>query len=174
VISHSMIRFPSAEPEPNGTVAFEYPVQTPNAGSPPIGGGGTPSTLAYPYDGHLKRVKNVSGNETIYSVYSKVSGKIALIDNATSGERFVLLNLGPVSVRYKPGGLVEYTTLDHLGSPVAATAANGALMWRRKGSLPITKIMRPNRRRRGAHPGGGESLISCKNLIGFAKFQGDC
>jgi RHS repeat-associated protein len=53
-----------------------------------------------------------------------------VIDNMTSGEKLVILNLGPVSVRVKPGGVVEYTHLDHLGSPVAATAANGALLWR--------------------------------------------
>jgi RHS repeat-associated protein len=75
-------------------------------------------------------VKRVTGNETIYSVYSKVSGKISVIDNATSGEKFVLLNLGPVSVRYKQGGVVEYTALDHLGSPVVAMSSTGSVMWR--------------------------------------------
>jgi RHS repeat-associated protein len=63
-------------------------------------------------------------------VYSKVSGKISVIDNATSGEKFVLLNLGPVSVRYKQGGVVEYTALDHLGSPVVAMSGTGSVMWR--------------------------------------------
>jgi RHS repeat-associated protein len=53
-----------------------------------------------------------------------------LAPKLTSGEAFVLLNLGPVSVRVRPGGAAEFTHLDHLGSPVAATAANGALLWR--------------------------------------------
>jgi RHS repeat-associated protein len=113
-----------------GNPPFEYPVTVPGAGAPPTGGGAAGGTQSYPYDGHLKRVKNVTGNETIYSVHSKVTGKVSVIDNATSGEKFVILNLGPVSVRVKPDGLVEYTHLDHLGSPAAATAANGALMWR--------------------------------------------
>jgi RHS repeat-associated protein len=112
----------------NGTVPFDYPVVIPGAG-----GGGQPTggpSGTYVYDGHLKRVKQTVGGEVTYSVYSKVSGKVSVIDNATSGEAFVMLNLGPVSVRVKAGGTVEYTALDHLGSPVAATAANGALMWR--------------------------------------------
>jgi RHS repeat-associated protein len=112
----------------DGTVPFEYPVAIPGAG-----GGGQPTggpSGAYVYDGHLKRVKQTVGGEVTYSVYSKVSGKISVIDNMTSGETFVILNLGPVSVRVKAGGVAEYTHLDHLGSPVAATAANGALMWR--------------------------------------------
>jgi RHS repeat-associated protein len=112
----------------DGTVPFEYPVAIPGAG-----GGGQPAggpSGAYVYDGHLKRVKQTVGGQVTYSVHSKVSGKVSVIDNATSGETFVMLNLGPVSVRVKPGGAVEYTHLDHLGSPVAATAANGALMWR--------------------------------------------
>jgi RHS repeat-associated protein len=112
----------------DGTVPFDYPVVIPGAG-----GGGAPAggpSGTYVYDGHLKRVKQTMGGQVTYSVYSKVSGKVSVIDNATSGETFVMLNLGPVSVRVKPGGAVEYTHLDHLGSPVAATAANGALMWR--------------------------------------------
>jgi RHS repeat-associated protein len=112
----------------DGTVPFEYPVAIPGAGggAQPAGG---PSG-AYVYDGHLKRVKQTVGDEVTYSVYSKASGKIAVIDNMTSGEKLVMLNLGPVSVRVKAGGVAEYTHLDHLGSPVAATAANGALLWR--------------------------------------------
>jgi RHS repeat-associated protein len=112
----------------DGTVPFDYPVVIPGAG-----GGGAPAggpSGTYVYDGHLKRVKQTMGGQVTYSVYSKVSGKVSVIDNASSGETFVILNLGPVSVRVKPGGAAEYTHLDHLGSPVAATAANGALMWR--------------------------------------------
>jgi RHS repeat-associated protein len=75
-------------------------------------------------------VKQTVGGEVTYSVYSKVSGKVSVVDNMTSGEKFVILNLGPVSLRVKAGGVAEYTALDHLGSPVAATAANGALLWR--------------------------------------------
>ncbi len=113
----------------DGTVPFDYPVVVPGSG----GGGGGPGTGptgTYVYDGHLKRVKQTVSGQTIYSVYSKVTGKIAVIDHATTGEKLVMLNLGPVSIRVKPGGTVEYTALDHLGSPVAATAANGALLWR--------------------------------------------
>ena len=59
-----------------------------------------------------------------------VTGKISVLDNVTTGEQFSLLNLGPVSIRRKGDGSSEYTHLDHLGSPVAATSSAGGILWR--------------------------------------------
>ncbi len=53
---------------------------------------------------NLKRVKQVVGGQTTYSVYSSLTGRVAVLDNATSGERFNLLSLGPVQVRVPATG----------------------------------------------------------------------
>lgn len=107
-----------------GGMSFVYDA----ANQPVTVSGNTSGT--YTYDGNLKRVKQVVGGQTIYNVYSKLSGKIAVVDNATTTERNAIIDLGPASVRWNPVSGVEFTHLDHLGSPVAATSGQGGLLWR--------------------------------------------
>jgi hypothetical protein len=109
------------------------------------------------YDGNLKRVKEVRAGKTIYTLYSAVTGgplpwpsplKIdppdrffglrptgseVYKDEVTDGKTTSYHSAGGVSVRLATsGGAVppEWTHTDHLGSPIAATNAAGAVTWR--------------------------------------------
>jgi RHS repeat-associated protein len=84
----------------------------------------------YVYDGNLKRVKQVVGGKTIYNVYSTLTGKVSIVDNATTNERNVMIDAGAASVRWNPVSGAEITYLDHLGSPVASTDWSGGVLWR--------------------------------------------
>ncbi len=106
-----------------GPLGFTY-----DAASQPVAVSGAVSG-SYVYDGHLKRVKQVVGGVVTYSVYSSLSGQVAVLDTV-GGERLQLISLGPVSVRVPAAGAAVYTHLDHLGSPVAATDTAGAVLWR--------------------------------------------
>ena len=88
------------------------------------------TTATYTYDGNLKRVKSVAGGKTVYSVYSALGGSVLLRDEATDGKAIDYLGLGSLSVRLTNGTSPEYTHADHLGSPIAATNAAGAITWR--------------------------------------------
>lgn len=84
----------------------------------------------YVYDGNLKRVKQVVGGKTIYNVYSTLTGKVSIVDNATSNERNVMIDAGAATVRWNPVSGAEITYLDGLGSPVASTDWSGNVVWR--------------------------------------------
>lgn len=86
--------------------------------------------MYYEYDGNLKRVKTQAGGKTIYSIYSSLTGAISYQDHVTENERIDYLSFGAASVRLINGANPVYTHKDHLGSPVAATDANGDLLWR--------------------------------------------
>jgi len=107
-----------------GGMAFTYDY----ANQPETVTGSTSGT--YTYDGNLKRVKQVVGGQTIYNVYSTLTGNVSIVDNATTGERNAIVDLGTASVRWNPISGAEITHLDHLGSPVAATSWQGGLLWR--------------------------------------------
>ncbi len=79
------------------------------------------------YDGNLKRVKQVQGGKTIYSVYSQ-SGAMLYRDNVTNNETTAYIP-GSAGIRLK-NGVPDYTHKDHLGSPVAMTDATGTVLWR--------------------------------------------
>ncbi len=107
-----------------GPLSFTY-----DAANQPVAVSGAASGT-YVYDGHLKRVKQVLGGVATYSVCFSLTGRVSVLDNATTGERFNLLSLGPVQVRVPATGAAVYTHLDHLGSPVAATDTAGAVALR--------------------------------------------
>ena len=75
-------------------------------------------------------MKQVVNGKTIYTVYSSLTGKVSVVDEATTGERFSLIDLGPVSIRRKGDGSAEHTHVDPLGSPAAATSAAGVVALR--------------------------------------------
>jgi len=81
------------------------------------------------YDGNLKRVKQVLGGDTVYSVYS-LSGAVLYRDNATTGVATDYLRLGGSTVARFKNGVVSYLHQDHLGSPVASTDTAGVVLWR--------------------------------------------
>lgn len=107
-----------------GELSFAYD----ETNQPVVVSGATSGT--YVYDGNLKRVKQIVGGKTIYNVYSVLTGKVSIVDNATTNERNVMIDAGAASVRWNPVSGAEVTHLDHLGSPVASTDWSGGLLWR--------------------------------------------
>ncbi len=95
----------------------------------PISVSGTISAT-YAYDGNLKRVKSESGGKTVYSIYSALGGSVIFRDEVTDAKAVDYLGIGPLGVRLTNGADPEYTHADHLGSPIAATDASGAIKWR--------------------------------------------
>jgi len=93
-------------------------------------GGSAIADTTHTYDGNLKRVKSASGVGTLYTAYSTLTGKVSVLDNATTGEQQAVIHLGPASVRWNPASGAEVTFLDHLGSPAASTNWGGSLLWR--------------------------------------------
>ena len=93
-------------------------------------GGSAIADTTHTYDGNLKRVKSASGVGTLYTAYSTLTGKVSVLDNATSGEQQAIIHLGAASVRWNPASGAEITFLDHLGSPAASTNWGGSLLWR--------------------------------------------
>ncbi len=83
----------------------------------------------YIYDGNLKRVKSVQSGKTTYWVYSALTGTPLYQDEVTDNVQTHYLSGGGASVRIR-NGVAQYTHSDHLGSPVAASAANASTLWR--------------------------------------------
>jgi len=91
-----------------------------------ISGGASGSFV---YDAHGRRVKQVVGGQTIYSVYS-ASGTLLYRDNAATSTATDYIRMGGRAIARVRGSDVEWTHADHLGSPAAATSAAGAVLWR--------------------------------------------
>jgi RHS repeat-associated protein len=87
-------------------------------------------SATYTYDGNLKRVKSEEGGKTVYSIYSALGGSVIFRDEVTDAKAVDYLGIGGLSVRLTNGADPEYTHADHLGSPIAATDAAGAIKWR--------------------------------------------
>ncbi|MBA3069893.1 MAG: hypothetical protein FP825_15585 [Hyphomonas sp.] len=77
-----------------------------------------PVTMAAVYDGHSRRVKQVVGGVTRYSVYDAGGAKTDYI--RASG-----MTLARIA-----GSTVTWLHHDHLGSAVAGTNSAGAVVWR--------------------------------------------
>lgn len=94
------------------------------------------ATASYAYDGNLKRVKEVRGGKTVYTVFSRVTGGLLYRDEATDVVKTDYVTVGGAALRLKKtgaGGFVpEYTHFDSQGSAVAATNAAGAVVWRER------------------------------------------
>jgi len=88
------------------------------------------ASAEYSYDGNLKRVRSVVGGKLVHSVYSSLGGSVGLRDEVSDGRLTEYLSIGPLAVRLTNGGSPQYIHSDHLGSPVAATAPNGSILWR--------------------------------------------
>jgi len=84
---------------------------------------------SFVYDAHGRRVKQVTGGQTIYSVYSS-GGTLLYRDNATTSTATDYIRLGTRAIARVRGSHVEWTHADHLGSPAAATSLTGAVLWR--------------------------------------------
>ena len=102
------------------------------------------SNGTYTYDGNFKRVKVQVDNQLIYNVYD-ASGRLIHIDNVTGGfninvclttcsdigipESTDYLRAGPMTIARLENGQPTYLHPDLLGSPVAATDAQGDIAW---------------------------------------------
>jgi hypothetical protein len=83
-------------------------------------------TGTYSYDGNLKRVKQVGGGQTIYSIYDR-SGALLTRDNATTATKTDYLALaGQTFVRVR-NTVASYPLNDHLGTALAVAAQNGSI-----------------------------------------------
>ncbi|MGQ3051667.1 MAG: RHS repeat-associated core domain-containing protein [Roseateles sp.] len=120
-----------------GPLTFAY-----DFSNQPVAIGGATSA-SYVYDGNGKRVKSVAGGKTVYSVYSALGGSVILRDEVSDGKVIDYLAVGPLAVRLTNGASPEYTHADHLGSPVAASNASGAISWRETYTPYGQPLLRP-------------------------------
>ena len=79
---------------------------------------------SYSYDGNLKRVKQVVGGETIYSVYD-LSGGLVTRDNVTSGNTTDYLSVAGQTFARITNGVAAYPLNDHLGTAFMVEDQNG-------------------------------------------------
>jgi len=128
-----------------------------------ISGGASGSFV---YDAHGRRVKQVVGGQTIYSVYS-ASGTLLYRDNAATSTATDYIRMGGRAIARVRGSDVEWTHADLLGSPAAATSAAGAVLWRedhtpfvRRASPP--PAMRTMRGSQGISPMRPRAWSTCR------------
>jgi RHS repeat-associated protein len=107
-----------------GAMSFTYDFS--NQPTAIVGG----AVALYTYDGNLKRVKSIANGKTSYWAYPSAGGSVSFQDNVTDGKAIDFVAIGPLAVRLTNGTNPEYTHSDHLGSPIAATDATGAVTWR--------------------------------------------
>ena len=86
------------------------------------------ATGSYTYDGHLRRVKQVVGGVTRYSVYD-AGGALIEIDEV-SGAKTDYIRASGMTLARIAGSTVTWLHHDHLGSAVAGTNSAGAVVWR--------------------------------------------
>jgi RHS repeat-associated protein len=114
--------------EDNGPTGFTY-----DHANQPVTLTGT-GAATYAYDANFKRVKEVRGGKTIYTLYSRVTGGLVYRDQATDNVKTDYAAAGGAAVRLvKTGGgapVPTYVHFDHLGSALAASSASGGILWR--------------------------------------------
>jgi RHS repeat-associated protein len=84
-------------------------------------GGGT-----YTYDGTWRRVKQVIGGVTTYSVYDR-AGNLLTRDNATAGIKTDYLSVAGQTFVRLTNGVPSYPINDHLGTALWVAAQNGTI-----------------------------------------------
>ncbi|HRL13889.1 MAG TPA: RHS repeat-associated core domain-containing protein [Aggregatilineales bacterium] len=87
-----------------------------------------PVTMTALYDGASRRVKQVTGGVTRYSVYD-ASGALTQIDEVGGAKTDYIRAAGMTLARVDQAG-VTWLHHDHLGSAVAGTNSAGAVIWR--------------------------------------------
>ncbi|MDJ0919603.1 MAG: RHS repeat-associated core domain-containing protein [Henriciella sp.] len=111
----------------NGTLAHGGVDLTYDHANQPTSVTGTGINNTYTYDGNLKRVKTVLNGPQTYWTYSRLSGKPAIAHRIV-GVMTYYLDVGGAQIRVKNTG-IDYTHVDHLGSPIAATDSSGNVLW---------------------------------------------
>jgi len=81
---------------------------------------------SYTYDGRLRRVKQVVGGETIYSIYGR-DGALLTRDNATTGEITDYVSVGGQTFVRLKDGEPTYPLNDHLGTALLVADQSGAI-----------------------------------------------
>ncbi len=89
-----------------------------------------PATGSYTYDGHLRRVKQVVGGVTRYSVYDAGGGLVAIDQTGVGGGNTEYIRAAGMTLARVVGASVTWLHHDHLGSAVAGTNSAGAVIWR--------------------------------------------
>ena len=121
---------PQDEGDSNGPTGFAYdPGSLSGAcfANQPTALTGT-GAASFAYDANLKRVKEVRGGKTVYTVYSRVTGGLIFRDEASDARKTDYVSVGGASLRLVNGASPTYTHADALGSPLAATDAAGAIL----------------------------------------------
>ncbi len=87
-----------------------------------------PVSMTALYDGHSRRVKQVAGGVTRYSVYDAGGGLIEI--DEVGGAKMDYIRASGMTLARIAGSTVTWLHHDHLGSAVAGTNASGAVVWR--------------------------------------------
>ena len=145
-VSKTVLHDASGNVTDNGKVTLVY-----DATEQPVSMGGATAGTFF-YDGHYRRAKQVIDGETVYSFYD-LSGALLHRDNVTTGVNTDYIRLAGelIARRTNQSGDWSYlhpligapTPINHLGSAVAATDPNGALLWREHYTAYGEKMLEP-------------------------------
>ena len=138
-VSKTVLHDASGNVTDNGKVTLVY-----DATEQPVSMGGA-AAGTFLYDGHYRRAKQVIDGETVYSFYD-LSGAMLFRDNVTTGVNTEYVRLAGETIARltnQPGSNYSYLHPDHLGSAVAATDPNGALLWREHYTAYGEKMLNP-------------------------------
>ena len=135
---HRLVSWPVNAPDTSNDLSFVY-----DYSDQPTSVSGKASG-SYRYDGHLKRVKAVVDNKTIYNVYN-IAGELVHVHELTGDKKTDYVRLGGQTVarvRGVTGGStstnITYVYNDHLGSPVATKSGSAAIIRERYTPFGIT------------------------------------
>jgi len=137
-VNHGSTSWPVNAPDTSNDLSFVY-----DYSDQPTSVSGKASG-SYRYDGHLKRVKAVVDNKTIYNVYN-IAGELVHVHELTGDKKTDYVRLGGQTVarvRGVTGGStsanITYVYNDHLGSPVATKTGSAAIIRERYTPFGIT------------------------------------